>query len=70
MDQFPVPRLPVHDSGDGREDATRDDVGRVLRGGSWGRDQDHARAACRGGLDPGYRGDHLGFRVVCVSPTR
>lgn len=41
---------------------------RVVRGGSWRRDQDHARAAYRGHARPGNRDYGLGLRVVCSSP--
>ena len=42
---------------------------RVLRGGSWGYNQDDARCAYRYNLDPGLRYGNNGFRVVCcVSP--
>jgi hypothetical protein len=34
----------------------------VERGGSWNRSAVSARAANRGGLDPGYRDGDLGFR--------
>ncbi len=39
---------------------------RALRGGSWNRDQDLARAAARDCFDPGNRFDVNGFRVVVV----
>jgi len=41
----------------------------VLRGGSWSLNQDLARAAVRGSLDPGYRNDDFGFRVVLRPPS-
>lgn len=41
---------------------------RVLRGGSWNHDQDLARSAFRGWLDPFNRLNDIGFRVVCSSP--
>lgn len=41
---------------------------RVLRGGSWGDDQDYARSADRIGGFPIIRANLTGFRVVCVSP--
>ena len=41
---------------------------RVVRGGSWRRDQDYARAAYRYHYTPVDRGGSLGFRVVCSSP--
>jgi formylglycine-generating enzyme required for sulfatase activity len=37
---------------------------RVLRGGGWRDGPQRARVADRGGLDPGSRGDRLGFRLV------
>jgi formylglycine-generating enzyme required for sulfatase activity len=40
----------------------------VLRGGSWGDDQDFARWAFRTMCDPDTRANNLGFRVVCSSP--
>ena len=40
---------------------------RVYRGGSWGFDARAARSAGRGGLDPGSRGDFLGFRPALSS---
>jgi len=45
-----------------------DDVQRVLRGGSWHPYPDVARVACRNHLNPGDRGDDLGFRVA-ASPS-
>jgi formylglycine-generating enzyme required for sulfatase activity len=41
-----------------------DDAVRVYRGGSWESPADYARAADRGWLNPGYRFDYLGFRLV------
>jgi hypothetical protein len=46
------------------------DESRVLRGGSWIRNQDFARAAFRVVPRPSFRNDYLGFRVVCVSRIR
>ena len=37
---------------------------RVVCGGSWNNNQDHARAAYRNNNDPGNRNNNLGFRVV------
>lgn len=37
---------------------------RVVRGGSWDMDERSCRISCRGNFAPGYRGDHLGFRLV------
>jgi formylglycine-generating enzyme required for sulfatase activity len=59
-----------YDSGDGREDPMRENVRRVVRGGSWLNSSDGARAAFRSYYDPGSRNFSLGFRVVCVSPIR
>lgn len=42
---------------------------RVLRGGSWYRHQDSARAANRNWFDPLKRSNRIGFRVVCLSPS-
>jgi formylglycine-generating enzyme required for sulfatase activity len=41
---------------------------RVLRGGSWDNFQVVARSAGRYRLSPSYRGNFIGFRVVCSSP--
>jgi formylglycine-generating enzyme required for sulfatase activity len=51
-----------------REDALTGDGRRVVRGGSWFNDRGDARAACRGGLDPYYRDNDVGFRLVCLAP--
>jgi formylglycine-generating enzyme required for sulfatase activity len=56
--------------GDGREDATRDDVRRVVRGGSWRDPRDLARASFRRDSRPDLRFNFVGFRVVRVSPIR
>jgi formylglycine-generating enzyme required for sulfatase activity len=40
--------------------------GRVIRGGSWGRNGQDCRSAFRGRSTPAYRNDHLGFRVALV----
>ncbi|MGH2399072.1 MAG: SUMF1/EgtB/PvdO family nonheme iron enzyme, partial [bacterium] len=45
-----------------------DESTRVVRGGSWGRSGDYARAASRGHDDPDARSNSLGLRVVCSSP--
>ncbi|MFN5274241.1 MAG: formylglycine-generating enzyme family protein, partial [Planctomycetota bacterium] len=37
---------------------------RVIRGGSWHDPARGLRTACRGRLDPGFRDDHLGFRLL------
>jgi formylglycine-generating enzyme required for sulfatase activity/tetratricopeptide (TPR) repeat protein/serine/threonine protein kinase len=41
---------------------------RVIRGGSCYDDGCDCRSAARDGAEPGYRGGHVGFRVVCVAP--
>jgi formylglycine-generating enzyme required for sulfatase activity len=54
---------------DGRENLKAgDEVLRVLRGGSWDLDQGLARCAYRIRINPTYRNDSIGFRVV-VSPV-
>jgi len=45
-----------------------DDDRRVLRGGSWGNDQDFARSASRLWFRPNARVNFVGFRVLCSSP--
>jgi formylglycine-generating enzyme required for sulfatase activity len=37
---------------------------RVVRGGAWGLSPDYLRAAYRGGYEPGYKNDRIGFRVA------
>jgi formylglycine-generating enzyme required for sulfatase activity len=37
---------------------------RVIRGGGWGRGAGHGRSAYRGDVTPGYRGAHLGCRLL------
>ena len=41
---------------------------RVVRGGSWSRDQFHLRATYRDDAPPDYRGTHLGFRCARHPP--
>lgn len=41
---------------------------RVLRGGSWSYGRDVARSAFRDRIDPCYRSNYVGFRVICSSP--
>ncbi len=54
---------------DGREDLeTSNEILRVLRGGSWHDHRGDARCAFRRGLNPDYRLDDGGFRVV-FSPS-
>jgi formylglycine-generating enzyme required for sulfatase activity len=50
-----------------REEKTGEDR-RVVRGGSWGLNQDLSRAAFRDCVDPDLRSDLVGFRLVCASP--
>ena len=52
---------------DDREDVTKN-VGstRVFRGGSWGNPAEDCRCSCRYGINPGFGGVGLGFRVVLV----
>ncbi len=51
------------DPGNGRE-GIKSGVGRVLRGGSWFRNQWYARCTLRYGVYPDARYHYLGFRVV------
>ena len=37
---------------------------RVVRGGSWVFEPGIARSASRGGVEPGFRDDNLGFRLA------
>ena len=53
---------------DGRENPEDAEARRVVRGGSWDDDRGDARSACRDDGSPGYRGDGLGLRLVCVAP--
>ena len=59
-----------------RSRATYDPAGpaeglqRVCRGGSWLRDANFARSACRSSDLPEIRIDHMGFRVLLVLPRR
>ncbi|MCM1170444.1 MAG: SUMF1/EgtB/PvdO family nonheme iron enzyme, partial [Bacteroides sp.] len=39
---------------------------RVNRGGGWSNAATYCRVSNRGRSGPGYRGNNLGFRVVCV----
>ena len=52
---------------DGREDLSRQDISRALRGGSFYDNVDGALCASRDGQFPDYRGGDRGFRVM-VSP--
>ena len=38
-------------------------LGRIIRSGSWRGGARFARVSCRGGIDPSYRSDDLGFRL-------
>jgi len=61
-----------YDPTDGRENMrARDDVGRVVRGGSFFHDRVFARCVCRDRNYPDDTWDYLGFRVVVspISPT-
>ena len=49
---------------DGREDQSRTNVSRVVRGGSFLNGDDAVRCACRNGNSPGARDNNVGFRVV------
>jgi eukaryotic-like serine/threonine-protein kinase len=56
-----------YDATDGREDMSSSGD-RVLRGGSWGGDDDFARSASRNRLDPSYANDDIGFRCARSLP--
>ncbi|MBR8836694.1 MAG: formylglycine-generating enzyme family protein [Stigonema ocellatum SAG 48.90 = DSM 106950] len=43
---------------------------RLLRGGSWHYDPEYCRSANRSRDAPDYVNDNIGFRVVCVPPSR
>jgi len=55
--------------GSGKSDNTRSAEPRVVRGGSWGFNQDDARASYRDVSGPDGRDGSLGFRVVGVVPS-
>ncbi|WP_273703611.1 SUMF1/EgtB/PvdO family nonheme iron enzyme, partial [Candidatus Accumulibacter vicinus] len=57
---------PYH-AEDGRENPEDGDGPRVLRGGSWNNNRDHARCAYRNHNHPGNRNNNVGFRVWGVS---
>gem|GEM_PF-1090853 len=63
----PYPYLP--DTSRETDTGDRTNVRRGVRGGSWGYDQDGARAAFRYGDDPDVRYFSIGFRVVVVVPS-
>ncbi len=46
----------------------KDDLARVLRGGSWLRGPDVVRSSVRFNAHPDFRYDGIGFRVLCSSP--
>lgn len=46
-----------------------DGDGRIFRGGGWRSQRDQCRSAFRSSLDPTYRLDDLGFRVVMMPAT-
>jgi formylglycine-generating enzyme required for sulfatase activity len=50
--------------GDGREELTRSDVSRVVRGGSWQSLPEMTRATMRQGEDPITGDESVGFRLV------
>ncbi len=59
---------PYDPEDSGREDLdARDEILRVVRGGSWGSQQAYARCTARDGGQPDLRGDDLGFRLVLRS---
>ena len=47
-------------------DTNNDNRYRLLRGGSWDDDPAFCRSASRGNDKPDYRGNYVGFRVVCA----
>ncbi len=53
---------------DAGEENLRTDNWRVLRGGSWGDNRAYARAVVRGNDRPAFRGNNVGFRVLCCRP--
>src|SRR5262249_8799330 len=50
------------------QEAIREDISRVLRGGSCGDQASDVRSASRDGGLPADRFDHVGFRVARTSP--
>lgn len=58
----PYQPYPFTDTDDA--ETVRADALWVMRGGSFGENEQHARAANRGGADPGARRPFIGFRVV------
>ena len=53
-----------YDPRDGREDASRTDLQRALRGGSWHNGAHHVRSALRYRGSPDNRSGDVGFRVI------
>jgi formylglycine-generating enzyme required for sulfatase activity len=60
--------LNKHDKSDLTDSRSNDFDSRVLRGGSWYANLDDARSAFRFRLNPNYRVNDFGFRVLCLSP--
>ncbi len=58
--RFPYPYV----AGDGREQPNDETSQRVVRGGSWSRSHQEARAAARGYDDPTIRHEIVGFRLI------
>jgi len=57
-----------YDESDDREGLDEDALW-VMRGGSFGDQEQNIRTAIRGGADPGVRRPFIGFRVVIAPPT-
>ena len=57
-----------YNAADGREDPGTPGARRVVRGGSWSRGQDLARASFRSVIAPVYRDVLVGLRVAWSSP--
>ena len=56
-----------YDGSDGRENANRTNVPRILRGGSWLNAQYDGRSVARNSDNPAARSNALGFRVALAS---
>ncbi len=66
LDGFPYPYNPT----DGREDLKAGDkVARVMRGGSYWSEVSTVGCGVRYGLDPDFRDDNFGFRIVASPST-